>query len=242
MSKSGHAINVANFESIIIILVNLGAAYNPSQALILLSALQDKLAEAQNAINAENAAESVEKDAGNERVEEYMGIGKLVTKVGNAVALNVNDDLFNADLRTQIRKIGGKRAGDAPVDDPATPDIDESLAKHSVSQQSYDDILATFAVIIAMLKTQPAYKPNEEDVKIAALEAKFAAMQTKNNAAKAATAASKSAREARDTVLYDETTGVLKLVKLIKAYIKQIFPKDSPTYDSVMAFQFTKPR
>lgn len=239
--KSGHAINVANFESIIIILVNLGAAYNPSQKLILLTALQTKLAEAQAALDAENTAESSEKVAVNERIEEYTGISKLATKIGLAVDLNVNDAQFSADMRTQIRKINGTRAGEKPIDDPSTPDIDESLKAKSVSQQSYDDLTATFAVIIAMLKTQPDYNPNEPDVQIAALEAKLAAMQAKNNQAKAATAAARTARQTRDTVLYDPNTGILKLVQLIKTYIKQAF-KNTPEYDQIIKFEFTKPR
>lgn len=239
--KSGHAINVANFESIIIILVNLGAAYNPSQKLILLAALQTKLAEAQAALDAENTAESAEKVAVNERVEEFTGIGKLVTKIGLAVDLNVNDAQFSADIRTQIRKINGTRAGEKPTDDPSTPDIDESLKAKSVSQQSYDDLTATFAVIISMLKTQSDYKPNEDDVKIATLETKLAAMQSKNNAAKTATAAARTARQTRDTVLYDPNTGILKLVQLIKTYIKQAF-KNTPEYDQIIKFEFTKPR
>ena len=43
MPATGHAKNVANFETVTIVLNNLGAEYNPSQPLIQLPALQTKL-------------------------------------------------------------------------------------------------------------------------------------------------------------------------------------------------------
>ena len=77
-----------------------------------------------------------------------------------------------------------------PVDDPSTPDVDESLNTHSVSQQSYDNLADNFSELITLLKTKEnEYKPNEDDVKIATLETRLQAMQTANNAANIAPAA-----------------------------------------------------
>ena len=95
------------------------------------------------------------------RIAAYAGIGKLSTKIKLAVEFNINDDSFNADMLTLNRQMNGGRAGDKPVDDPKTRDIDKSLQTNSVSQQSYDDLPATFAVIIARLKSRSDYKPNE---------------------------------------------------------------------------------
>ncbi len=60
MADTGHAKNVANFETVIIILVGLGAVYDPSQALIMLAALQALLTGAKAAIAAVKSAEAAE--------------------------------------------------------------------------------------------------------------------------------------------------------------------------------------
>ena len=66
-------------------------------------------------------------------------------------------------------------------------------------------------------------------------------MEAANNKAKASTAAAKLARATRDQLLYDPSTSVLKLVKLIKATIKQTFAPTDPTYKAIMALQFKNP-
>ncbi len=240
--QSGHAINAANFESIFIILTNLGAAYNPSQTMILLSALKDKLLAAKAAINAENTAEATEANDINARAAIFEDIGKLSTKIKLAAEVNVNDDAFNADIQTLNRRMNGMRAAAKPADNPTTLDIDESDNINSVSQLSFDDLLATFGEIIARLQSRPDYLPNETEVKVATLETRHAAMSAANNLAKASIAAARNARQSRDEVFYNETDGILKLVKLIKAYVKQNFPKGDPTYDAIIKLNFSKPR
>ncbi|HLM03108.1 MAG TPA: hypothetical protein VK400_18800, partial [Pyrinomonadaceae bacterium] len=139
-----------------------------------------------------------------------------------------------------VRKFYGGRAGDAPVDDPATPDIDESQNTHSVSSRGFDDLVSHFADLIALVKTQSAYKPNDEEMKITALEAKLAALQAKNNAAKAAEIALGSALDDRDRVLYHPETGIVKLVKLIKTQLARKPGKTSAAYQQINALEFRK--
>jgi len=50
----------------------------------------------------------------------------------------------------------------------------------------------------------------------------------------------KIASDARDAVLYDLATGVLKLVKLIKTYLARVPGKDSAAYQQVNALKFKK--
>lgn len=210
--------------------------------MILLTALKDKLDAVKAAVNTENAAEAIEANDLNARNAAYEGIAKLATKIKLAVEVNVNDEAFLADMQTLNRRMNGSRAAAKTADNPATLDIDESANANSTSQQSFDDLLATFTEIIARLESRPDYKPNETDVQLATLQTRHAAMTAANNKAKASTAAARTARQTRDDLLYDETDGVLKLVKLIKAYVKQKFSKGDPTYDAIIGMDFSKPR
>lgn len=238
----GHSKNVANFETIIIILTGLGAIYNPSQTLILLAALQDKLAEAKAAMNALDAWEAAKKVAVNERQAEFEDIEKLAVNIKREAEVSVNDAAFTKDLQTIVRKFTGSAAPGTPkpVDDPSTPNTDESKTGKSVSERSYDKLVAHFADLVALLKTQPAYNPNDDEYKITTLEAKLAAMQDKNNAVKTANAALGNGQDARDLILYDKDTGVLKLVKLIKTQLARKPGKDSAAYQQINALEFRR--
>lgn len=243
MSEVGHAKNVANFATAINIIIALGAVYNPSQTLILLTALQAKLTEAENAMAEVDTKKSTEIDADNIRFAEFDGIDTLATRIAGAIKVNINDALFTKNATTIIRKLQGRRIGDAPVDDPSTPDIDESKSAHSVSQQSYDNNIANLAALIALLQTKAdGYKPNEEEVKLPTLEAKLATMETKNNTAKIAQIEAKNAREVRDTILYHPETGILNLITLIKAYFlyNKDIGKNSAAYQQLKALKFKK--
>lgn len=238
MSETGNAKNVANYEQLVNIAGNLGAVYNPSQILIKLNELLAKLGIAKDALGEVNTREAAETEAVNRREAEFAGIGKLATRIGDAVEVNVNDEIFSKDFETFARKLQGRRATEKPVDDPLTPDVDESQSAHSTAQLSYDNLVANFAALIALLKTRAEYKPNENDLKIATLEAKLAAMQAANDAAKAAILAAETARANRDEILYNPQTGIVNLAKLVKKYVRYTLGANSTAFQQLNALKF----
>jgi hypothetical protein len=240
MPATGHARNGANFETAIIVLNNLGAVCNPSQPLILLPALQTKLTEARDALADDDAAQAAKAVAVNERADEFGTLEKLAVNVKRTAEVEVNDAAFTDELAAVIRRLRGTRATDAPVDDPATVDIDESKQTRTAASRGYDNLVAYFADLIALLKTQPAYNPPDAEMKIAALETKLAALETKNTAAKTATAALGSAMDARDETLYNDSIGIIKLVKLIKAQLARKPGTNSQAYGQITALEFRK--
>lgn len=238
--ETGHAKNVANFETVTLILETLGANYNPTQPLIQLSALQTKLTAAKNSLTAADTVEAEKKIAVNERAAEFEDLDKIAVNVKRSAEVNINDAAFTDDLQAIVRKFYGGRAGEKPVDDPATPDIDESLSLKSVSQRSYDNLVSHFADLIALLKTQSSYAPPETEFRVATLETKLAALQTKNNAAKTANAVYGNALDARNEILYNPDTGIIKLVKLIKTQLALKPGKNSAPYQQINALEFRK--
>ena len=240
MSETGHAKNVANFETALLALTALGAAYNPSQPLISLPALQSVLDSAKAAMITDSEKAAARTVAVDDRQAAFGDLGKFSTTVGKAAAVDINDSAFNEDMQTLVRLMNGRRAGDAPVDDPATPDIDESQTAHSVSHRSYDNLESNFGKIIDLLETKPTYKPNEVEFKIETLQTKHDEVKSVNLAAKTAAINADNAREQRDAVLYNEETGILNLVQLIKKYLDYAFGKTSAVYQQINALKFRK--
>ena len=238
--ETGHAKNVANFEQVTIILTALGSVYSPQQALILLTALQTTLTEAKAALAAVDAAEADKTVKTDEVQAAFDGLDKYVVNIKRMAALLVNDEAFTRDLQTLVNEFSSKSRKTGLPDDPLTPDVDESRTQLSPSQRSRDNLIAHLAGIVALLKTKTEYKPNDAEYTITAIETRLADLTAKNNAANAAEAAYGNALDARDETLYDDETGIIKLVKLIKLQLAVKPGKDSAAYQQINALEFRK--
>ncbi len=239
--ESGHTKNVANFETVIIVLLGLGAVYNPNQALIILTALQTKLTEAKAAIAATDTAEANKTVTADEAQAEFEDLYRYAVNIKRTAEVELNDAAFTADLQNLVNNFASGSRDTGLPDDPLTPE-DESRTARSTSQRSRDSLIAHLAEILALLKTRTDFNPTDTQYGVAAVEAKLAALTAKNNAAKTAVAVLGNANDARDAILYDEETGVLKLVKLIKTQLTLKPGKDSAAYQQINALEFTKPR
>jgi hypothetical protein len=237
--ESGHAKNVANFEQVIIILTALGMVYNPGQALILLAALQTKLIEAKAVLAAVDTAEAEKRLRVNDIQAEEAELGKFMVNIKRTVEVELNDPAFTAEIQSIINRSRPKSRDTGLIDDPLTPE-DESRTAHSMSQSSRDNQIAGLADIIALLRLRIDFKTNDAEYTLAAIEARFDALTAKNNAAKASNANLGNALDARDAVLYDEETGIIKLVKLIKNQLAVKPGRESTAYQQINALEFRK--
>jgi aspartokinase len=235
--ESGHNKNVANLETVIIILTSLGAEYAPTQALITLVALQGLLAQAQTVLADVDEAQAnltVKVDAAQ---AEFKDLAKYVRNIKNNAVVVLNDPAFTKDLQTIVNKFSppGRKTG--LTDDPNTPE-DESRTSQSQSQQSRDNQIAYLADISALLKLREDYVTPETAYTTEAIDNKIASLTAVNNAAKAAIAALGNKLDARNALLYDKTTGIKARVNLIKPYIALKFGKDSAVYQQINALEF----
>ncbi len=239
--ETGHAKNVANLETTTIILTNLGGEYAPPQDLIKLPELQTFLIASQTALGEVDTAEAAKTIAVDEVQAEFDGLAKYVVNIKRQAQVELNDAAFTADLQTIVNKFTppGRKTG--IPDDPATPDIDESRTPQSQSQRSRDNQIAYLADISALLKTKPAYKATGTPYDVPTIDAKIASLTAKNNAARNAAATLGNKNDARDAIIYDDATGIIPRIKLIKAYLALKFGKDSAAYQQINALEFRKP-
>jgi hypothetical protein len=239
-TETGHAKNVANFQDVIAFVIGYGAAYNPSKAALTLANLNAKLTAEQNNISTVIAKNTSYNNAVNDRVVEFSNIRPLSTRVVNALSSTDASDQKIDDAKTFNRKIQGKRAStvDAKPTDPNTP----APKTISASQQSYDQIVQHFNGLISVAESESSYKPNEADLKIAALTAKATDMLTKNNAVATEYTAVSNARISRDKGLYTPKTGLVDIANDVKDYVKSIFGYSSPEYKQISKIKFTSPK
>jgi hypothetical protein len=241
--ETGHAINVANFQTLIAFCTDYGAAYNPSKSIIQLPALETKHTEAVNALLDVGSKLTPWVSAVNERQLLFDPLRSFMVRVVSAfIASNVTlKDI--ADVKSIARKIQGRRA--VPVKPATTPNPEipfgEIPVTHSASQQSFDNRMENLSKLIQFLSSLPAYAPNETDLTVSALTAMLNAMHIANDHVVEVYPHLSNSRIARNKVLYDKSTGMLYLASQVKNYIKSLFGPSSPQYHQVSNLKFTYP-
>lgn len=241
-SETGHAVNVANFNDLILFVTGYGNAYNPSNSSIMLPTLQTLAVSAGNTLEGVNAAIPAYNAAVAAREVLFSPLSKLVTRVMNFLkASGVSAQVYD-QVNTVARKVKGTRASAiVKPEPPVEGDEPAPVAKQvSASQMSYDSRAENFGKMIQLLAGIAEYNPNEEDLKVTTLSGVMDGLKAKNNAVIAAEVPLSNARIARNEVLYTETTGLCDVALTVKNYVKAVFSITSPQFKQVSKLKFTK--
>lgn len=240
-SETGHAKNVANFEKLIAETSAFGENFNPSKATLKLTALNTQLATAKAAIAAVNSAEPAYKNAVSARDAAFAPLGKLITRINNALKASDTTVQEDESALTLVRKLQGRRATAKKTEDEkkALAAEGKEVVEISSSQMSFDSRLDNFDKLIKLLSSIPAYAPNEADLKVEALTALYNDLKAKNMAVINAETPLSTARIARNEVLYKQNTGIVDITVDVKNYVKSVFGATSPQYKLISNLKFT---
>lgn len=240
MSEKGHAKNLENLKKERDFATSWGAAYAPSNPVLLLTNINAVITAAENAADVLQAARAPYRNATAAAEEAFAPLSKRVTRVMNALEVSGVSEAVVKDAETYARKIQGRRATAAVADNPATPDVDESEASYSASQMSRTQRIENLDALVLLLETQTLYNPNEADLKIDALQDLSADLKTKLQAVSTAFVAYSNALGARDEIYYANGTGIVAIGNLFKKYAQAAFGSDSAEYNQVKDLEFKK--
>lgn len=149
------------------------------------------------------------------------------------------------DARSYVRKLQGKSLTVKKIDDPNTPDIDESEKGISKSQQSSAAMLSTFYELIDFLEAQPEYASvNKAGLTIADLRAFADAVQAKHNLSITSAANLAAARIVRNKFFYiTPKSNIIDRALQFKELVKGSFGgAKSPEYKLVKSIIFKRPK
>ena len=239
-SETGHAKNVANFASLIAFIAGYGTAYNPSKAALKPAAMKSQLATVSDALQKVNTAFAAHKNAVNTRAVAFRIMGRLTTRVFNALRATGTSVQVVENALFLVRKLRGNRAG-AKLSDQEKADLaseGKEIKEISSSQTSFDSRLENFDKLIKLLSTIPQYTPNETDLKVTALIEFHNDLNTKNIGVINPSTTLSNARIARDKLLYQPGSGLLDTVMSAKNYIKSVYGVNSPQFKQVAGIEF----
>lgn len=243
-SESGHAVNVANFNDLISFVNGYGTAYNPTNSLIMLPALQELATSATGALAAVNAALPAYNAAVAAREASFSPLSKLVTRVMNFLKVSGVSEQVYSQVLTVARKVKGTRASAkiAPPPPEEGTEPAEVTKQVSASQMGYDSRAENFGKLIQLLAGIPEYNPNENDLKVETLSVLDAEMKAKNTAVIEAEVPLSNARIARNEILYNDNNGLCGVAQMVKTYVKAVFGSTSPQYKQISKLKFTNKR
>lgn len=246
-SETGHAKNVANLEDLISFCIGYGASYQPSKVAIQILTLNTLLANAQGSISGVTSAKTIFINATNARQIAFDPLKKLSTRIVNALDATDATDKLVKDAKTINNKIQGKRAGDktkpSPTPVPPVPPIPTPTPEAksiSVSQLSYDSLIAHFDALIQLVSSEPTYTPNETDLQVSTLQTLLGNLRATNTAVVNAYTNYSNAQITRNSILYTPVSGLVDIAGDVKKYVKSVFGATSPQYKQVSGLQFKK--
>ncbi|RZK41144.1 MAG: hypothetical protein EOO90_12090 [Pedobacter sp.] len=207
-----HAVNLANFDVLIVKIIMLGRYYSPLKEDIQLEALKSVSQNAKVAIaNAEELYAqyiheiNVREVAFSELNVLYQAIFKLLSAI-----TKMNETEVYMLLGTQ-----------------------KVVHSQFANQERYDFLLDNFCKIIKMLKVNPRYLPQDRQLEIVELEGYYASLYLKNNKVRQIYALFCNALMVRDEVMYRDNYGLVALTAQVKIYIKYHFGWNSEEYKQI---------
>ena len=239
-SETGHAKNVANFQSLIAFVTGYGTTYNPSKNALKLPQLIALKADADTKLADVVTQNTKYNIKVNERLAAFSSLKSLSTRLVNALQTTNASPQIIKDAKGFNRKMQGQRASASATTptDPNTP----APNTISSSQQSYTQQIQHLAGLISVLQSDPSFTPNETDLQIATLQATQNDLTTKNNDVATAYANISNSRISRNTTLYSTEGSIFDVASEVKKYVKSIYGSSSPEFAQVKGIEFKKPR
>lgn len=248
--ETGHAKNVANLLKLNQLIATFGTTYNPSNNAIKLAALTTLYTTANAKLSTVNASFTNWKNATNARELAFDPLSKQSTQIlGSLQSLGVAQQTVD-DFEFQVKKFRstGSRTTNTSNEPPTTPDTSDPNApvtttetsSISNSQQSFDNKLQHFEKMILILQSVSSYNPNEVAYKVVTLQSQLTNLVSLNNAANTSYANVKASRIDRNTFFYAPNTGMLDIVKQVKAYIKSVYGATSQQYKAASEIKFVR--
>lgn len=236
-SETGHAKNVANFKTLINHLNRFGTSYNPSKEALKIPHLNTIATKAQaELVNVINKNAGYNHTTVDRRLA-FENLHPFSTRLVNALRATDAPPQRIDDAKGFNRKLQGKRAKaiEKHVDEntPAPVTI-------SASQKSYDQQIQHFMGLVAVLRLEPSYKPNETELKIDALTIRENELMEKNDAVSVAHSFISNARMDRNQTFYGNNIGLVDIAMEIKDYVKSAYGARSLQYKEISGIKFKK--
>jgi hypothetical protein len=240
--KTGHVKQVAAFEQLLGYCNAQGAGYNPSKVSMKMTALNTMLTQAQQSLQAVDAARNSLLDAIHQRQKAFRTVPQFATRIVNILrTTEVSPERISEAnaIRRKFYQKSDTRQVVLPVTAPEIPGQEIPKKSRGAAYADFDSKLALFSSLVQLLAAEPLYKPNEAELQIANLNAMLTNLRSRTKAVVTAQVNFKNAIANRNKVLYGATS-IQTTSAEVKSYMKGVFGVRSNVFLQVNKINFTK--
>lgn len=212
--------------------------YQPSNLLLGVAKLETQYAAAFASVKDVDVRLAPHRVDINERRIGYDRVGKLFRRSRSNLRSSGASPEFIEDASGIVNKIVGTRQKAVASDKPETSET-EAAKSHSAAQLSYESVLGNIRAYTELVKNEAHYKPNEEDLKIASLEALADDLEAKNNAVSLSYVPVSQSRGLRDRLLYNDRNNLIDTALAVKNYVAGL-GTDHQLYKSIKGLKFAR--
>ena len=240
--ETGNVVNANNFIEKVNVCDRRKADYNPTNPAIKLIALTPISKVVKVCIDVVSAARTALTKVTANRQNVY---GEMDDKAGRCIHLLNSSEATKDEMKqgkSLLLKYKSQRISDLPDETllkaQAAAKGEEAVIPKviSTSQQGFINKLGHFRDLIIFLKTVAAYKPNEADLKVEALEAIAASADGLNAEKSSAISAWLTAISDRNKKLYDEPDGAYLLSTKMMEYVAGAYGKKSDFFKELQKY------
>lgn len=220
----------------------MGESYQPSRYALSLPAMQELHRQADECIALAESYEMQKRLLGIQFGAELKQLPAFITRIKNIIKASdalpgIKESAYSLAFQVTGKSTSSKKPQETAE---AADGTKKETATHHKQSHSVDSILENFGRFISYLETIPQYTPNIQDITIAALNSKHAALSSTHLNLKDLERNLSLARSRRDELLYTETTGLVEIAYAVKSEIKGIFGSSSTQYKLISKHKFSK--
>lgn len=241
-TETGHAKIMANFDRLVESVFKMGKDYSPSNPALWIEALQNASINCRKALDTVGTAAVSYRTAVKQREAAFEPVKKTASRIYNTLKASDRSGKSDETASLYVRKIQGRRAEAKRTEEEKKADMEAGIqyTEVSASQQSYDNQVENFGLLVKLASVTPAYAPNEADLKIESLMILLEDLKKKNSAVISATSDLYKARALRNYLMYKDVTGLVDIAMDAKTYLKGAFGVNSFQYKEVAGLAFRK--
>ena len=233
-----HAKNVETYSRLVEFCTGYGGNYNPGQQNLKLNAMRAMLEKAQSSLQDVSLKRLDYKRVTNEREIAFADLSKLTSRIVLYLSTSGVPDQTVDDARFYARLIGGSVRKREPI--PSGEADEKPLTTRSLTQRSYVALKDHFTQLVELIKKEPAYQPNEEDLQLASLEAKVDELKTVTANVNKAKAEWSNALIYRNRLMYKGRESLVNHGATVKRYVRSVFGNTSAQSVQMAELSFTK--
>jgi len=242
LTEIGHEVNEKNFGRIISCVESFGTKYNPSQSDLKVANLKITRTAMRIKLNSLYAVLKPWVNAVNERVVLFVSLEKLIKRVVTVIEQCDTPEETVLDLKATTSILAGicQILNMELIPTDPTQVNDKSILRIADLQVHYNNCIANFEKLIALLSGEARYKTIDTDLTVSALTSFLSGMKEKNESVMKTYLIVESAVKERDDLFYhNHIKSGAALAVNVRRYVKNVFGGNSPQYKQIYQYKYT---